>query len=232
MMIKKISGFVFLVCFFTMTIGAVELPDKYKSFQGEAYQGWSLMVDGFSPLMASSLDKDIYYYQLTGNVNLFNKIFPTLEIGYASVDKKLPSKAEYSANSPYLRLGVDYNLLTTIDKDGKPKNSKSFCYLGGRYASTYNNYSMKNVSSNDNYWQEQQFKSILDQQAYVGWFEFLFGVHIDIYKGLSLGWCARVKTFLHSSAENNTAMWYVPGYGFSDSASFEFNYTIGYTFGK
>lgn len=232
MIIKRISGFVFLVWFFTLSLGAINLPEKYKSFQGDAYQGWTLMVDGFSPLMASSLDKSIHYYQMTGNINLYNKVFPTLELGYASVDKALPSKAEYAAKAPYIRLGVDYNLLTTIDKDGKPQNTKSYCYLGGRYASTYTNYSMKNISSVNDYWQEQQFKSILDQQAYVGWFEFLFGVHINIYKGLTLGWSARVKTFLHSNAENNTAMWYVPGYGFSDSASFEFNYTIGYTFGK
>ena len=70
----------------------------------------------------------------------------------------------------------------------------------------------------------------MNNVKYAGWMEVLGGVRVDLFKGLTLGWSIRLKTFLHTSAPDKSYVWYVPGYGKSSGMGVMFNYTIGYTF--
>ena len=223
----------FLISFLLLLGVALWAKPRRESrvFFGTPYRGWSILTDGMPLIYNASESHAIDYYQVKVNVNYYDKLFPTLELGYASVDKTLDNEAQYEVSSPFFRLGMDYNLISPLTADGLPRVNKSYPYLGLRYAATRCSYSSTHVPSVGNtYWPTNVSSSLSNSAVYCGWIEVMMGVHINLYKGFSLGWAASIQTFFHSTASETAALWYVPGYGNPDGAGFEFRYFIGYTF--
>lgn len=202
---------------------------KVKQLQGDVFRGLSIHADIGFPII-SLLGRNARTYEVQLDVNLYRRIFPIFEIGYATAEKELISKINYNTKAPFFRVGVNYGLLKPFKDDETSRNVKSYPFVGVRYAFSPMWYNLENIIIGDEYWGTSEVIDFKNKFAYSGWVEIVGGVRVDLFKGLTLGWSVRLKTLLHTSAPNKSHVWYVPGYGKSSGMGFMFNYTIGYTF--
>lgn len=202
---------------------------KVKQFRGDVFRGLSIHADIGSPII-SLLGGNTRSYELQVDVNLYRRIFPIFEVGYATAEKELISQINYNTRAPFFRVGVNYGLLKPFKDDETSRNVKSYPFVGVRYAFSPMWYNLENIVLDDEYWGTSEVLNFNNQFAYSGWIEVVGGVRVDLFKGLTMGWSVRLKTLLHTTAPDKSHVWYVPGYGKSSGMGFMFNYTIGYTF--
>ena len=194
------------------------------------FRGFSVHLDIASPLMGIAVDKGVITGELQFDVNLRNKFFPIVELGYASVDHTADNGARYRAGVPFWRLGLNYNVLKTKREDGTEKLNRHYPFVGLRYGMSVVNYDLLSVPVSRDYWGETAELAWSGRNAYAGWVELLAGVRVDLAKGFTMGWSVRVKLLLHTALDNNELLWYVPGFGRSSGMQFTFNYTIGFNY--
>ena len=202
---------------------------KVKQYQGDVFRGLSVHADIGSPII-SLLGNTARSYELQIDVNLHRRIYPIFEIGYATANKKAVSDIIYDTKAPFFRLGLNYGMLKPFNDDESIRSVKCYPFVGLRYAMSPVAYNISNVLINDPYWGTSTIQDFGNKVEYAGWMEVGGGVRVDLFKGLTLGWSIRLKTFLHTSAPDKSYVWYVPGYGKSATMGVMFNYTIGYTF--
>ena len=202
---------------------------KVKQFQGDVFRGLSVHADVGSPII-SLLGGYARSYEVQLDVNLYRRLYPIFEIGYATARKEAVSKIVYDTKAPFFRVGLNYGLLKPFRDDGTERSVICYPFVGLRYAFSPVTYNLSNVEIKDEYWGTVAVEDFMNNVKYAGWMEVLGGVRVDLFKGLTLGWSIRLKTFLHTSAPDKSYVWYVPGYGKSSGMGVMFNYTIGYTF--
>lgn len=205
-------------------------PKKHnENFELPIYHGWSIHLDVLSPCM-NLIHGKIYGGEMQFDVNLYNRVFPIVEFGYADATCTLVSGATYKTSAPYARVGVNYGLLRPFNKRGNHRSLDCYPYVGIRYGMAFMDYHINNVVIKDEYWQTEQKVNYDKSFEYSGWVELLGGVRINLAKGFTMGWAFRFRTLIHTTAANKAFVWYVPGYGKSDGNAYTFNYTLGYTF--
>jgi hypothetical protein len=202
---------------------------KVNQYQGEVFRGLSVHADVGSPII-SFFGGFARSYEVQLDVNLYRRLYPIFEMGYATAQKEALSGIIYNTKAPFFRLGLNYGLLKPIKDDGSERSVKCYPFVGLRYAFSPVTYNLLNVEIKDEYWGTSDIENFRDNVEYAGWMEVVGGVRVDLFKGFTLGWSIRIKTFLHTSAPDKTYVWYVPGYGKSSGMGVMFNYTIGYTF--
>ncbi|HPW90486.1 MAG TPA: DUF6048 family protein [Paludibacteraceae bacterium] len=227
---RHIIVFVLLCSVASVALAQKAADSEAKKREKLTYNGWSAHVDLASPIMGLIADKGVLTGEGGFDLNLSNRFFPILELGYASVNSQAINGSNYAATAPFMRLGMNFNLLKTKDKEGKPKPHRNYAYIGLRYGMSVVNYELANVPITRDYWNESQLLSWSGKNAYAGWSELTAGVRVDMAKGFTMGWSVRLKLFLHSSLDEKQTLWYVPGYGNSAGNSFTLNYILGYTY--
>lgn len=200
-----------------------------ENFELPVWHGFSVHVDVLSPVM-NMIHGDIYGAEAQFDVNLYNRVFPIVELGYADATCTLPSDATYRTSSTYVRVGLNYGLLRPFTRKGNHRSLASYPFVGVRYGMGFMDYHINNVVLEDPYWGAGTEVSFEKPFVYTGWVELIGGVRINLAKGFTMGWSVRFRTLLHTTAENKVYVWYTPGYGKSDGNAFTFNYTLGYTF--
>jgi hypothetical protein len=205
-----------------------EKPQK-NSYKGFPYRGFSVHADIASPFMEKLQNKNALSFEFQADVNLFDKIFPILEVGFGSINNTLKSESSYKTSSPFFRIGLNYNLMKNVNKDGTPKIIRSYPFLGLRYGFNVLSYQLDNAQVTSDYWNESQSLNFGEKAVFAGWGEIVGGIRVDIKSGFTMGWSVRLKTLFHAS-KNKSQLWYVPGYGLTSGSAFSFNYTLGYTF--
>lgn len=225
--------YIILLAFVFSSIMVNAQPPKPKTQLDSlpALRGFSFHADVLSSIMQKvQYGGDVVNFQAFGDVNLYDKFYPTIELGYSSIYKTISTGATYSSSAPYMRLGFNYNLMKKVDDNGKPVISKNYAFFGVRYGFTLMNYQMNHILMTNDYWNESYSRNYSGNAIYAGWLELVSGVRVNVYKGITLGWNVRLKLALHSGIDNMNLLWYVPGYGNSSGSTFAFNYTVGYTF--
>ena len=202
---------------------------KVNQYQGEVFRGLSVHADIGSPII-SLFGGFARSYEVQLDVNLYRRLYPIFEMGYATAKKEALSGIIYDTKAPFFRMGLNYGLLKPIKDDGSERSVKCYPFVGLRYAFSPVTYNLLNVEIKDEYWGTSDIENFRNNVEYAGWMEVVGGVRVDLFKGFTLGWSIRIKTFLHTSAPDKTYVWYVPGYGKSSGMGVMFNYTIGYTF--
>lgn len=221
----------FLLCFVAGVSFAQQKGPTLSQKQSKlTYNGWSAHADIASPLMGLALNKGVLTGEAAVDVNLSNRFFPIIELGYGAVNTEVTNGSTYSATAPFARLGMNFNLVKTKDKEGNAKPHRNYAYLGLRYGMSLVDYELANVPITRGYWDENQLLSWNGKNAYAGWGEVLAGVRVDMANGFTIGWSVRMKLFLHTSLDEKQTLWYVPGYGNSSGNTFTLNYTLGYTY--
>lgn len=190
----------------------------------------------FFSLNSMSVSADIfgYAYSLLGeytsgeaavNVNLGNRLYPTVEIGAgwcSTTDETTGIK--YKTAAPYYRVGFDYNFSTTKEKPNPP-----YAILGiFRFAWTSCKYDVQAPPITDPVWGGEASLNLTDVKGSASWAEIGVGLRMKIAKNFHMGWSIRYKARISQKKGEQSQMWYIPGYGINKSTGFGGTYSFIY----
>ena len=187
-----------------------EKPSQYIEIREEKpkmdfFQGFSLSADLFP--IGQKLLSDYGGFEGALKLNLLNTYFPTIELGYGICDHEDGNThILYKTSAPYLRAGVDFNLL-------KDKYQDNRFYVGARYGISSYNFDISGPEMVDPIWGGSEPFSYHDIKTTSHWFEIVAGAQVKIYKGFHMGWTVRYKHEIHSSPNDYAQPFYIPGYG-------------------
>lgn len=176
------------------------------------FRGFSAAVDLVGPAELAISD----YGQLEASLhlNLKDRYFPVLEVGYGKADKTDDgTNNSYKTSAPFFRVGVDFNIL-------KNKHDVYRLLLGARYGFTSYKYDVSNPTTADPIWGGDTGFEAKDVKCSYQWIEACLGVDVKIYGPLHLGWSLRYKRRTSYDDSKIGKSWYVPGYGKSDGSGF------------
>ena len=178
----------------------VEQPDTTPIFKGV-----QIMADVVGAVQLAV--SDYGQYEAGVRVNLKDKYFPVVEIGYGKADHHNDvTQIDYKTSAPYGKIGIDFNVL-------KNKHDIYKVYAGARYAFTSFKFDVAHPDVTDPVWGTVTPYGGKDIKANCHWLEAVFGVDAKIWGPLRLGWSARWRKRI---AHDNGTMgntWYVPGFG-------------------
>lgn len=169
------------------------------------FRGVAVGVDLVGPVMRAV--SDYGQYEGFARVNLKDRYFPTVEVGYGSADKTDDvTGLRYKTSAPFGRVGMDFNVM-------KNKHDAYRILVGFRYAYTSFNYDIGPLVLQDPVWGGSSTYEAKDQKCSYGWLEFGAGVDAQLWKFIRLGWSVRYKTRVHQKVADTGEPWYIPGYG-------------------
>ena len=199
------------------------------------FNGVDLSVDLWGP-GSYLLGSDNLSMEVAADVNLKNRFFPTLEVGYGKSDTWSEDGIHYKTGAPYLRVGMDYN---TFYK----KKFQHKLLVGLRYAVSSFSYDVQSLSVDDPiYGGGLGNPNITDgiwggnlppfdhtgMKGTMHWIEVCAGIRAHVWKGLYMGWALRYKFRLSATTGEYGDPSYVPGYGTYGSNTLGVSYTITY----
>ncbi|MDO5446358.1 MAG: DUF6048 family protein [Prevotellaceae bacterium] len=189
----------------TSTGATAVVPDSLKLFQGVSV-GYDLVGAGL--LMFS----DYGHHELCVRANLKDKYFPVVEVGVgkANHDDDVTG-IHYDTQAPYFRVGCDFNLMHQKHSDHK-------VFAGVRYAFTSYKANIWSKTLTDPVWQTPVDYNITDEKCSQHWAEAIVGIDTKIWGPVHFGWTARYRHRLAHDDGEGGRVWYVPGFGISDSS--------------
>ena len=173
------------------------------------FRGVAVSVDLVGP--AEMMFGDYGQYEAAARINLKDKYFPVVELGWGKANAEdVATQLTYKTNSPYVRAGMDFNLM---------KNKHDiYRLLGGvRYAYTSFKYDVNSPNIVDPVWKDNVEYNAEGVKCNYHWLEFSFGVDAKIWGPVRMGWTVRYRKKLYSKAGDFGTPWYVPGFGKSGS---------------
>lgn len=182
---------------------AVVVKDTIPLFRGIA-----ISTDLVGPIMLSA--SDYGQYECAMKVNLKDKYFPTVELGYGKANHNDGTNINYKTQAPYFRIGCDFNIL-------KNKHSSNRMFAGFRYAFTSYKYDISKDGVKDPAWGWDVNYNISNVSCSYQWIEAVLGVESKIVGPLHLGWTVRYRHRVAYNEGEYGKSWYVPGYGISNS---------------
>lgn len=206
-------------------------PTKYipteEDMKQTFFQGISVSAD--------LLNSALYFLSSYGNLeagirfNLLNTYFPVAELGLGKCDKTdFNTDIHYSTNAPYLRVGLDYNVL-------KDKWQANKLFVGLRYGITNFNYSFSGPKQVDPIWGSTGELDVKSLNATSHFAEIVFGCQVKIWSFIHMGWSVRYKAELHTTKSLYSHPYYIPGYGTTVSSNYwgaTYNLTFDLNWGK
>lgn len=157
---------------------------------------------------------DYGQFEAALRINLRDKYFPVIELGYGSADADDPStRLAYKTLAPYGRIGLDINI-------AKNKHDDYRIYAGARYALTYYKFDVIGEGIKDPVWGDDVRFEAHDVEANCHWLEAVFGVDAKIAGPFRLGWSVRYRRRLFSDNGSVGNSWYIPGFGKQGNSRF------------
>ncbi len=187
------------------------------------YQGTTIGLDVFG-LGSKVFGGDITSTEVGVEVNLLNRFFPVLEVGYGSTDATHDeTNIHYKTSAPYFRLGMNYNFFY------KKTHLPGFLYGGLRYGFSSFKYDVEAPTMSNPAWPKPEVPfSYQGVKTNVSWAEFLVGIKVNVYQNLHMGWSVRYRMRLSQKKAENSEPWYIPGYGKNGSSRLGITYSIIY----
>lgn len=176
------------------------------------FRGFSVSVDVVGPVM--KMVGDYGQYEAALHLNLRDRYFPVVEVGYAQCDhKEETTQLSYKTNAPYFRAGCDFNVL-------KNKHDIYRLFVGGRYGFTSFKYDLSHPGVSDPVWGGTSEYAAEGVSCSYHWLELGVGVDVKIVGPLHLGWSVRYKQRISANEGELGKSWYVPGYGKTGTTGF------------
>lgn len=212
-------------------------PDGPK-LKAPLFNGLYVSADLYG-LGSKLLGSDFLSSEVGVGVNLKNRYMPTVEIGMGKTDKWNENGIHYKTNSPYFRVGVDYNFRF------KKLDYEDWLYIGVRYGYSTFKYDIGNAPIVDpDFGSKIENPNLIDPiwggssipyhengiSSHMSWYEFVLGLRTKIYKNFFMGWTIRLRYKLSAKESFNSQPWYVPGYGKFGSSANGMTYTLIYKF--
>lgn len=208
---KKTSIFVLLIislfCLSVQQIKAQQrrVPQREIADTIPFFRGVAVGIDVVGPAMRAFAGYGQYEALL--RVNIKDRFYPVVELGVGqSNNYQITTETTFKTSAPYLRLGMDLNML-------KNKHDDYRFLLGGRIAYTTFKYDILSPGVEDPIWGGRANYGSTGIKGNQLWAEFVAGIDAKIWGHLRMGWTVRYKArFAQGSGEEGEA-WYVPGYG-------------------
>ncbi|WP_281643776.1 DUF6048 family protein [Bacteroides zoogleoformans] len=211
-----------------------EKKEKREETQYPFYNGISVGMELWG-LGNSALGGDFSSSEISADVNLRNRFFPILELGYGSTDSWSEKGIHYKSNAPYFRIGMDYNMLYK-------KKHGHMLLVGLRYGTSSFKYDIAasklddpvyggtvgNPNLEDGIWGGSLPYEYKDMRSSMQWTEFCVGIRAHVWKSFYMGWSLRFKFKLSATPDEHGDPWYVPGFGKYNSNTMGVTYTITY----
>jgi len=187
--------------------------------------GVTIQADIASLIGSALLSKETYSSEIGVQVDLKQKFFPILELGYAGANKTSIDNVSFQTKGMFSRLGVDFNLLSP-KKDQKP--STNLFLAGLRLGMSSFKYDLNNLVITDNYWGGSEILNYPNTSNIKIWYEIVLGIRVEVVRDLFMGWSVRTKNLINQDVTGQISPWYIPGFGINNGSSWGLNYTIGY----
>lgn len=228
--LKYISLLLLLVCNFLL-ISSPSKAQQKKIMKSDLekelkqrepfYRGSSLSIDIFG-IGNKLFGGDFLSSEINFTANLKNRFLPVIEVGYGHTDTTNEDNGiQYKSSGPYGRIGINYN---TMFK----KNSPNYIYVGVRYGFTTFKYDIHSPYITDPIWGGKFPFNYIGLTSHAGWFEFLVGINVQIYKSFHMGWALRYKAKMNVKENLHADPWYLPGFGTNRSTVFGVTYSLIY----
>lgn len=195
------------------------------------YNGTQIKLDIASPIVTPAIYQwKMQHYEVAANVQLAQRFFPTLELGYAGGQTSRGDSIAYNGHGGFFRVGCDINPLK------KHKDSPHALLVGVRIGTAVQGYShqlpaagIRNAGTRADCWGE-----------------IVLGCQVEIAKGKKprangqqpmafyMGWMGRFKFLFTRQSEYTPAVnqfaIYIPGFGNRDNIGWGLNYYLGWKF--
>jgi len=182
------------------------------------FRGLSVSVDAFGA--GQMLLSDYGQYEAALRINLKDKYFPVVELGYGKADASDEgTNLHYKTQAPYGRIGVDWNLM-------KNKHDIYRLYGGFRYGFTSYKYDLEGPDMTDPVWGMSTPYGAKDVSCNFHWLEGVFGVDAKILGPFRLGWSVRYKRRIAHNDGDLGNTYYVPGFGKQGGSRFGGTFNI------
>ncbi len=176
------------------------------------FRGFSVSADIVGPVMMAV--SDYGQYEAALHLNLKDKYFPVVEVGYGKADHtEQTTQLSYKTNAPYFRVGADFNVL-------KNKHDIYRLLVGVRYAFTSFKYDLDSPGVQDPVWGDVAPYAAEGVKCNYHWLEAGLGVDVKLVGPVHLGWSLRYKQRLSANEGKLGKSWYVPGYGKTGTSAF------------
>ena len=153
---------------------------------------------------------------------VYKNIYPVFEAGYSRISES-GELFDYSSGGPYIRAGIDYNLL-----DNKDRSIHHSITGGVRYALSVFSHRVENAVITNTYWGDLSLDTY--EKALAGnWIELVAGIKSEVATNFFLGWAVRYRILLNPDMDPLVPPRLVPGYGpAASNRGFGFSYSISY----
>ncbi len=217
-----------LLLLVVLTVAVPTLAQKKKktaerdTIQVPFFHGVALQIDLLTAGLATFSDHG--QYEAGIRVNLRDRYFPAVEVGYGISDESEEYESELwcKEKAPFFRVGCDFNML-------KNKHDHYRLFAGVRYGFSKFKYDMTVKDEFvTTYIPEPEIEGEVPEEVEVTtyeyrecrgcratyhWLELLLGVDAQVWGPLHLGWDVRYRRVLAKSYDENGAPWYIPGFG-------------------
>ncbi len=212
-----------MFCFTLHSTAQTKKTEKKDSIQ--FLQGIWIEADVAPLIQTALINKNIYSAQGNIQVNLKNKYFPVIELGYAGAEKTAPNNIRFDTQGVFGKAGVDLSMLKPKPNSTQKNNN---LLVGLRLGMSRFNYSIYNQTLTDAYWGGTETYNLESIPSTSVWFEIAAGLRVEVYKNFYMGWTVRNKHLITKATSGDTFPWYIPGYGTGKSSVWGLSYTIGY----
>lgn len=176
------------------------------------FRGFSVSADLVGPVMMAV--GDYGQYEAAFHLNLKDKYFPVVEVGYGKADHtEETTQLTYKTSAPFFRVGADFNVL-------KNKHDIYRLLVGARYGFTSYKYDLSSPGVEDPVWGGTTSYVANGVKCSYHWLEVGAGVDVKLVGPIHLGWSVRYKQRLSASEGPLGKSWYVPGYGETGTSAF------------
>jgi hypothetical protein len=173
------------------------------------------------PIVSSLFSSEIVAYEFSLDVNLSQKYYPIIELGFENRDYNTTDYT-YTSDGIYGKFGVNYNFL----KPSKIVPNNIF-YIGARYALASTTYELNTILSNTD-WNEEGEVFLLPTNKLASWGEVVLGARAELFPSVLFG--ASVRYAFNSKNITSSVAYptYMPGFGLVQPNKWLFSYSIIY----
>lgn len=196
---------------------------KEEWAQTPLFQGVMLGVD-VSGLANKVLGSDIFSTEASVQLNLKNRFFPIVEIGYGSIETtNEETDIFYQTEAPYFRVGMDYNVF--YQKPYLP----GYFTVGLRYGHSAFKYDIQAPELTDPNWGHTEIPFAYEGvKSNANWLELVLGLKTQVYKSFYMGFSVRYRSRLNIKKSEHSEPYYVPGFGKNGSSNIGILYNFYY----
>lgn len=187
------------------------------------FQGIMVGVDVFG-FLNQALGSDANTTEASIEVNLMNRFFPVVELGYGGMDTADDeTDIHFKTSAPFFRIGANYNVF--YQKPHLP----GYFTVGLRYGFSSFKYDIQAPGLTDPTWGKVEVPFEYNGvKTKVGWLELVLGLKANVYKNFYMGFTARYRSRLSMTKHENSEPYYIPGYGRGKSSNFGLTYNLIY----